>query len=462
MDPAVFFKLQLVMFFEGLRSERDLMRVAADRLSVRWYLGYDLHEALPDHSSLTRIRERFGLAVFRRFFEEIVRRCVEAGLVRGEELYFDATKVDANASLESIAPRFAVEAHLDELFEDAEPVAAGAEPDAHLPSADDEGLKVENTASDDWISRNGRQRREVKGVWYRRTADFLASTTDPDSSPMKRRDSKGSHLGYYAHYVVDGGNARIILNALVTPFEVTENAPMLDLLWRSTFRWKIRPRQVTGDAAYGTTENIAAVERAGIRAYVPLTGAGKARPFFGKEEFAYDAEEDLYRCPAGEVLLPRTNNKARRLTVYKAGAGTCERCELRARCTENKTGRQVLRYFDEAYVDRVRAYRGTFPYEKALRKRRVWVEPLFAEAKDRHGMRRFKLRRLEKVNQEALLTAAGQNVKRLVAFGGKRPRRPAQVVALRLRRSMLSIRNVALGGITPGTLGSRRGPFSTA
>jgi hypothetical protein len=97
---------------------------------------------------------------------------------------------------------------------------------------------------------------------------------------MKRRDSKGSHLGYYAHYVVDGGKARVILNALVTPFEVTENAPMLDLLWRSAFRWKIRPRRLTGDAAYGTTENIAAVERAGIRAYVPLSGAGKARPFF--------------------------------------------------------------------------------------------------------------------------------------------------------------------------------------
>jgi hypothetical protein len=99
---------------------------------------------------------------------------------------------------------------------------------------------------------------------------------------MKRRDSKGSHLGYYAHYVVDGGKARVILNALVTPFEVTEIAPMLDLLWRSAFRWKIHPRRVTGDAAYGTTENIAAVERAGIRAYVPLTGAGKGRPFFSK------------------------------------------------------------------------------------------------------------------------------------------------------------------------------------
>jgi transposase len=77
VDPVVFFKLQLVLFFEGLSSERELMVVAADRLSVRWYLGYDLHESLPDHSNLTRTRERFGLSVFRRFFEEIVEMCAE-------------------------------------------------------------------------------------------------------------------------------------------------------------------------------------------------------------------------------------------------------------------------------------------------------------------------------------------------------------------------------------------------
>ena len=80
IDPVVFFRLQLVMFFEDVRSERRLMEVAADRLSIRWYLGYDLHESLPDHSSLTRIRERYGLLVFRRFFERIVEECFEAGL----------------------------------------------------------------------------------------------------------------------------------------------------------------------------------------------------------------------------------------------------------------------------------------------------------------------------------------------------------------------------------------------
>src|SRR5258705_6569955 len=116
IDPIVFFKLQLVMFFEGIRSERLLMRHAADRLSVRWYIGFDLGEPLPDHSSLTRIRERYGVRVFRRFFEAIVEQCQQEGLVWGKELYFDGTKVLANASTESVKPRFFVEAHLPPLF----------------------------------------------------------------------------------------------------------------------------------------------------------------------------------------------------------------------------------------------------------------------------------------------------------------------------------------------------------
>jgi transposase len=116
VDPEVFFKLQLVLFCEGLRSERQLMEVVADRLSLRWYLGYDLHEALPDHSTLTRIRERYGVEIFRRFFERIVELGFEAGLVWGRELYFDATKVEADASPESMRPRLTLEEHLSELF----------------------------------------------------------------------------------------------------------------------------------------------------------------------------------------------------------------------------------------------------------------------------------------------------------------------------------------------------------
>src|SRR3954466_14077765 len=100
IDPVIYFKLQLILFFEGLRSERQLLQVVADRLSLRWYVGYDLTEPLPDHSSLPRIRERYGLEIFRRFFEAVVEQCVASGLVWGEELSIDATKVTANADLD--------------------------------------------------------------------------------------------------------------------------------------------------------------------------------------------------------------------------------------------------------------------------------------------------------------------------------------------------------------------------
>ena len=94
IDPVVFFKLQLVMFFEGVRSERKLVETVSLNLAHRWYLGYALDEELPAHSSLTRIRQRFGVDMFARFFEKVVDMCQEAGLVWGGEFFFDATKVD--------------------------------------------------------------------------------------------------------------------------------------------------------------------------------------------------------------------------------------------------------------------------------------------------------------------------------------------------------------------------------
>jgi transposase len=118
IDPVVFFRLHLVMFFEDIRSERLLMRTLADRLAARWFVGYDLNEALPDRSSLTKIRQRYGLEVFRRFFDAIVEQCAAAALVWGRALYIDATKVVADASVDSITPRFAVaaRAHVEDLF----------------------------------------------------------------------------------------------------------------------------------------------------------------------------------------------------------------------------------------------------------------------------------------------------------------------------------------------------------
>src|SRR6266702_3245592 len=210
--------------------------------------------------------------------------------------------------------------------------------------------------------------------------------------------------------VVDGGKSRIILNVLVTPSEVMDNQPMLDLLWRTRFRWKLWPRQVTGDKKYGTEDNLVAIEDQGMRAYIPIPDMDHRTEFFSADQFRYEAE------------------RSRR---YRAGAKDCNHCPLKAKCTTSKQGRSLCRSVDEACLDRVRAYQPTEAYKKALRKRQVWVEPLFAEAKDWHGMRRFRLRRLWRVNGEALMTASGQNLKRLLKKRGWRRRPfPAEAVGV--------------------------------
>jgi hypothetical protein len=205
------------------------------------------------------------------------------------------------------------------------------------------------------------------------------SPTGPDATPMRTKN--GTALGCHVHYVVDGGKRRIILAALVTPADVMENVPMRDLLWRVCFRRKLRPRQVTSNTTYGTVENIVAVENAGIRAFFPLPDFDHRTAFFGRDAFAYDVERDVYRCPGSQELRFRKHKHTERVRIYQAPAAACDACALKAQCTTSTNGRQRKRSVDEAYLDRVRGYHAIEAYQKAMRKRQIWVEPLFAEAK---------------------------------------------------------------------------------
>src|SRR6266568_2339355 len=387
------------------------------------------------------IRWRYGLQVFRCFFEAIVEQCQKAKLVWGKELYFDSTQVNANADLDSLTPRFAVEAreaiqeHLVALFAGEEakqenakarnisdgPLAEGLPADTSSPSlttlptvstaALQEELAAHNAARHDWIEQEGRKPREVSGQ-YQRTADLRISTTDPDATPMRLKGG-GVHLGYHTHYVVDGGKRRIILAVLVVPGEVMDNQPMLDLLWHVYFRWHLRPKQVTADSLYGTGENLKAIEEAHIRAYIPVAERGQHNMgYYGLAQFTYDAGQDQYRCPQGHVLRPAYRMEGTQGIQYRADAAICNVCPVKAQCTESPRGRHVHRSFFADYVERVKGYQQTFAYQKAMNKRKVWVEPLFAEGKQWHGMGRFRLRRLWRVNCEALMIASGQNLKR--------------------------------------------------
>jgi hypothetical protein len=420
---VIFFKLQLVMFFEGVRSERQLIETASLNLAHRWYLGYALDEDLPDHSSLTRIRQRLGVDIFQRFFEQVVDLCQQAGLVWGRELYFDATKVEANAGIPSLIPRFYYDAttHVADLVTDeADETAAPADtdlPPGIVPLPID-GERVAPVGDSPWRLMEERRldpnRPSHRG--YRRTSHFRVSPTDPDASPMW--DWGAIRLGYHDHYVVDGGKRRIILAALVTPADVMESQAMRDLLWRVCFRRMIWPHQVTGDAKYGTIENIVAVEDAGIRAYVPLTDFEHRSPLFGRDVFTYDAEHDHDRCPQGHLLPLARSKRTEGVVVYRADPVICNACPVKTKCTTSDRGRTIQRSIYEAYLDQVRSYHTTEAYKKAIRKRHVWVEPMFAQAKEWHGLRRLRLRGLLNANIQGLLIAAGQNLKRLLAARG--------------------------------------------
>src|SRR5215469_14490280 len=154
-----------------------------------------------------------------------------------------------------------------------------------------------------------------------------------------------------------------------------------------------------------------------------LTGSRTARTSV-RPNSRTTPSQDHYVCPNGQVLRRTHISEAMQHIQYRAHASICHACPLRARCTPGeKSARSVWRSFGQDYVERVRTYQSTSAYQKALRKRQVWIEPLFAEGKQWHQMRRFRLRRLWRVNTEALLLAAGQNLKRLLQHRdwGRRP-----------------------------------------
>jgi hypothetical protein len=357
-------------------------------------------------------------------------------LVWGGELLIDSTEVEANAALASLHPRFAVEAHLarlfpadagDDLEDPGDPGEAGAQTcdEAHapipLPITRTHEARAELAARaaerHDWFAQLGRPDPMIPAGAVRRTADYRISTTDPDATPLRPNRAHG-HLGYHDHYVVDGGTARIILTTLVTPASVSDNQPAVALLWQTRFRWKLHPDQIIGDAKYGTVENIVAIEDQGMRAMLPLSAAGTSPGRFRETDFVYDPVTDTYRCPGAHTLRFQAITADTEHRIYGARPKTCAVCPLRGQCTSSRYGRKIRRSPYAAYLDRVRGYHETPAYAKAMRKRRVWVEPLFAEAKQWHGLRRFRARTLAQVTCEALLIAAGQNLKRLVSIRG--------------------------------------------
>jgi hypothetical protein len=172
---------------------------------------------------------------------------------------------------------------------------------------------------------------------------------------------------------------------------------------------------------------------------MPAVDLTKRTKFYERELFQYNAERDIFICPQGQELPLWKRSFSEEEFVYRADRHICNACSVKAKCTNSKSGRHLRRSFFQDSLDQAQSYRETEDYKKALRKRQVWVEPLFGEGKQWHQGRRFRLRRLQKVNIEGLIRAAGQNIKRLLKQKVKKyTPDPATALALSVGHSVLN------------------------
>jgi transposase len=419
IDPIVIAKLLLIAYLQGITSERELMRQVQVNLAYRRFLHYSLSARLPDHSSLTRSRQRLGEVTVRRMFEYVLQLCIDAGLVGGDLETVDSTFVQANASLSSLRPRL-VEVEAQRFTERIFRLNAVQDDDA-------EGHPLGEGASGRKTTR-GRSKKPP-------AHEALVSRTDPEAALYHRR-GKGTHVGYLVQYAVDSSN-QVITGVLTTSAHERDTAQLLPLL-DQVQRQGIAVKAVAADRGYSSGEVYQGLAERGIQSFIPQPQkGGEVYGHFGHDRFTYDPELDRYQCPQGAWLgRMKTRGPERR---YKARKRDCHACPLKGQCTSGHVRTLNISPYQSELLA-ARELQATGAARKAARLRRVCSERTFAEAKERHGLRRAQQRGLGNMDIQALLTAAVINLKRYLkavtrafpaAAAGRAPARPTSVSRFR-------------------------------
>lgn len=385
IDPESAVRLMLAGFFQGIVHDRKLMREAQVNLAIRWFAGYQLHEALPHHSSLTRIRQRWGAERFRTIFQRTVRACIDAGLVDGETVHVDATLIRADVSWESLSAQHA-EQVFEENREEAQP----------------------NPGDDDKPTH--RRRSDAK-----RKAPKKRSTTDPEASLAT--SSRDFHLqpSYKQHTAVDD-QAGVVIDVAVTTGEANEGQQLMEQTQRVEANTGKAIRTLTADAGYAHSRNYAALEQRGTQAVIPPQRERSKASRIPLRRFKYDGKHRTVRCPAGKFLVRRTRNERQAGWWYRARAADCQGCRLRTRCLPATARKRSVMIADgyEALMRARRAHARWDERRRAAYERHRWgVEGRHGEAKTQHGLARAVRRGLENVAIQVYLTAAVMNLKRL-------------------------------------------------
>jgi transposase len=382
IDPEAAVRLMLAGLLLGIVHDRRLMREAQVNLAIRWFAGYGLHEALPDHSSLTRIRQRWGAERFKQVLARSAQACVAAKIAKGEVIHIDTSLIRADVTWDAI-----VEAHADQVEV------------AHSNTAEPEADQTPPSSSQ---PRKGRR----------------ICRTDPDASLAKGRRNQPAEPSYKQHTAIDGAGG-VILDVVVTTgaaHDSTTVEAQLDAVAAVTGA----PIQVaTMDAGYAITRVFADLEQRRIEAVVPAKAERPPKPgVIPVRRFKLDAKHNIVRCPRGRILKPHGRPDADGFQHYRAQVKDCAPCPLRAVCFSARMKRRaILLHKDHPALIRARRKRLRW----GEREKRIYashrskIEGFHGEAKTWHGLARAVRRGLENMKVQAYLTATAINLKRLAA-----------------------------------------------
>jgi len=382
IDPEVLLRLLLVGYLYGITSERRLLDEVRMHLAYRWFTRLGFEEEIPDHSTFSKNRHgRFRQSgVFREVFEEIVRRCLEAGLVEGQHLAVDGTMVGANASRQSRVPR-------EQLKEAAR------------------------------VSRTVREYlAELEQVNPVSDAEKV-STTDPDAI-LTTKGGGTAMMAYYDNYLVDTAS-RVIVEVEATPALSRQEMVAARRMIERVEKLGLRPESLGADKAYGSGEFLAWLLARGVQPHIPvLDRRHQTGGHFTRDQFRYEPAENVYYCPEGKPLRYRGQHRSMHGSSYCSTAAQCQGCPQKERCTTVAYRKLFIHWYEPAR-EVARALVGTPSYKHSQRSR-YKIEALFAELKQRLLLRRVRLRRLWNVGEQFLLAATAQNLKRLVRFLAQR------------------------------------------
>ena len=391
VDPELMIRMLIIGYCFGIRSERRLCEETHLNLAYRWFCRLGLEEAVPEHSTFSKNRHgRFRASgAFRWLFDEVVRRCMAAGLVKGEGFAVDASVVKADANRQRGVP--------------------GTEAvDWTDPARSTRAIREYLQALDGDAAPHPAARKNI-------------SLTDPQAS-WTAAPGGPAFYAYSTNYLVDTAHGVIVDVEATTAHRPTEVESAKMMVDRVAQRFDLKPARLIGDTAYGTAPMLAwMVQDKGIAPHVPVWDrTQRSDGTLSASAFEWDAQADEYRCPQGCALRkerrafkkPRTHVTKADVIVYRSSQYDCAACPIKQQCCPNTPVRKIARSIHEPARDVARRIRSTEQYQQSRRQRKK-VEILFAHLKRILKLDRLRLRGLSGASDEFTLAAAVQNLRRL-------------------------------------------------